>query len=994
MLDIKSYNNPLSVQSLILKKIEDGFNGEKTIVDPNNAYCTLIEAFSEIIADSILAIENKFYSIYPKRALNSYDLYNHISDFEYIGIFSLPASTNIELILHKDYLIENAIQYSYGNNINTNYKLVEIPVNSIFSIGNYNFSLYYPIHIQINDITNSISVIYDTTKDNPLHSLKNTNITKREYNFNGLNLLSISFPVYQFERTVIEEIIQPEFGFRKQYKYEDKFYAIRVYNFINNQYEEMKYTMSNISYDPLIPTAALKVYPETNILEVSIPQIYFTNNQIGTKIKLEIYTTNGELNVSIDNINIENIMANFNLSEKNADITYSKILKNIPYMQILPLDTAIVGGSDGYSFEELKNRIIYGSTKDKVPITNKDIDFFFRENGFQLEKKIDNLTDRIYYAHKKIEYDNEELLVINTLTKLNKEIVENTDDILNEYSSILKYENSITILPNTIYKYEPEINQSIILNDEEAKYIEPNGDNVNIDKINNGVYIKSPYYISVCTKDAYPFVIAYDLYSCSTSNINFIAENKTMSIQADIVDSSIIHYLVKQPDGSYKKSKGGFKLYIEVLKSSDLANIPDYEDENSQDITPNFIVHLSMVSTNGYKIGMDGYLETDLSSSSSFVYSFDMESNFIFDNDTISLNNMKSTAEDDYYIVNLLSKAVVSFHIKKSLITSPQVSDDFEISNYLINSAKDFEITYNPNDYYGISCQSIDIEFGKKLNDKIYNNLTVTYSPQEVEIWDHDVIDYYDKDIYERDANGKLVYTESNGNLVLNKLHSIGDPKLDAHGNPIYLHKAGEIKLDAYGNYIIKNPRAIEYTFEFFAFDVRYFHENNDFDLIACDILNNYYSSLTNLQENILENTKCYFKPIDRIGSHEFYTSNTETIKLPLELLFKITCYVSTKTYNDTSLHIVIINKIKDTIKEYLSNTLISFVDIANKIKENLGDLIVNIDINGIDGYSLLQTLINTSTSKIPSIKKKLIKLDNNVLKFDDIIDITFKKID
>ena len=209
----------------------------------------------------------------------------------------------------------------------------------------------------------------------------------------------------------------------------------------------------------------------------------------GTKIKLEIYTTNGELNVSIDNINIENIMANFNLSEKNADITYSKILKNIPYMQILPLDTAIVGGSDGYSFEELKNRIIYGSTKDKVPITNKDIDFFFRENGFQLEKKIDNLTDRIYYAHKKIEYNNEELLVINTLTKLNKEIVENTDDILNEYSSILKYENSITILPNTIYKYEPEINQSIILNDEEAKYIEPNGDNVNIDKINNGVYL-------------------------------------------------------------------------------------------------------------------------------------------------------------------------------------------------------------------------------------------------------------------------------------------------------------------------------------------------------------------------------------------------------------------------------------------------------------------------------------------------------------------------
>lgn len=1009
MLDLKNYNNPLSVQAEILKKIEDGFNGEKVIVDPNNSYCTLIESFSEVISDSISAIENKFYSLYPKRAIDSYDLYNHISDFEYIGIFSLPASTNIELILHKDYLIENALPYVLENGTETNYNLVEIPANTVFSIGNYNFKLYYPIHIQINKTTDSITVIYDTSSINPLHSLNSSNIVKKEYNFNGLDLLSISFPIYQFEKTLIEEIPQPEFGFRKQYEYTDKFYAVRIFNYINDEYEEMNYTMSNVSYDPDKPTASLKVYPETNIIEISIPQIYFTNEMIGSKLRIELLTTHGALNVSIDNVNIENMLANFNLTEKDTNVKYSKILKNIPYIQIIPLNTGIVGGSDGYSFDELKQRIIYGSKDEVVPITNNDIDFLFKNNGFQLQKKIDNLTDRIYYAHKKIANDTEEFLVLNIRIKISKEMIAtyyNDDgilvDVLDNYSSILRHKNSIAVLSNAIYKYDPENNLSAILKDTEASFVEPNGEgNINIKELNETIYLKSPYCLSICTKDTYPVANSYDLYSCSINNINYKGENKTISMQANVIDASIIHYLVKKDKdptdpNSNKVSQGGFKLYIEVLKSADLLTISDYVDENEPDSNPNFIVHLSMpVSGSSYRIGMDGYLDADLSSDTSKVYCFDIDSNFIFDNDTISLTNMNSATDDTVHIVNLLTTAVISFHIKKSLVPSNgNIEDDSDISTYLLNNALPTEISYNPSNYFGIACQEIDITFGKFLNEQVYNNLTVTYSPQVKALWDHDVKAVYTQDIYKKDSTGKLVYTISNGEVVLNKLYSIGEEVLDNNNNVVYLHKKNDPKLDENNNYIIERRRAIEYAIDLFAFDIRYFHEDSEFDVNITEVLNNYFTTLTNIQENILENTKAYFRPLDRIGNHIFNTSNIETILLPLSLLFKMVCYITTKTYNNTDLHTVITNKIIDIIKESLSNTLISFVDIGNTIKENLGDLITNIDIDGIDGYTSLQTLINTSTNKTPSIRKELIQLDNNVLQFNDIIDITFKKLD
>jgi len=1002
--DIESYNNPMQIQENILKDLENKFGGAKTIVDPNNAFCFLLEAFSEVVSDSISAIEDKFSSYYAKRAIDSYDLYNHMSDEDYVGIFSLPASTQIEMILDKQYLIDNAIEYSYidessGLLTTTNYKLVQIPADTIFTIGNNIFKLYYPIDIRINKITNSFVVIYNTDKNNPLHSLQSNNVIKKEYTFNGLDLLSISFPVYQFEKSSIEEIMHPEFGFKKQYEYTNKFYAIRVFNYINDTYEEINYTLSNIVYDPDKPTVKLKVFPETNIIEVSIPQIYFTNGDIGTKIKIDILTTNGALNIGIDNVNIENIYANFNLSSKDANLKYSNILKNIPFIQIIPLDSEIVGGSDGYDFTELKNRVIYGSHDNVVPITKKDIEFFFKDNGFIFHKGVDNLTDRVYFALKKIEDEASAYLSINTKFKINKQMIDNAvvNEYLDDYSSILRYPESITILSNTVFKYDKVNNQAIILNDEDAAKVEPLSTDFQIDKVNDEIYLKSPYYLSLITKDEYPSVSSYDIYSCSAKNIKFIHENPTMSMQANVIGSSITHYINKIPNPNIagkKLSSGGYRLYLEVLKSNDLKELEDYQSENSDDPTFNLIVHLSMKSSTGYSVGLDGVLDSDLSTDDSSIYVFDLESNFEFFEDQIALSNLMTTEVVSVHFMSLITECVVSFHIKKSLINSPDIKPDSLIDSYLTSTVDSRNGDYTPTNYIGISAQSITIEFGKWLKDSIYNNLTVTYSPYQKEIWETDELLTYTKDEYERDSNGALVYTVNGDVVSLNKIHSAGDTVFDSSGASVYKHRAGDVKVDACGNELIAKPRAIEYTIETFLFDIRHFHGNTLFNKVISSLLNSYYTSVKNIQNNVLENTNTYFKPIDLIGNNTFTTANNETITLPLGLLFRLTCYVTTKTFNDANLRAVINDKIISIINEHLSKTLISFIDIAEQIKSDLGDLIVTIDINGIDGNESLQTLVNTSTDKLPSVKKVLTLLGDNTLQFDDIIDITFKKLD
>ena len=164
-------NNPLCIQSAILNDYSAKLNGEVTVVDANNSFGFLIEGFSRIVSEATNAMDAKFSGLYPIRADTTKDLYNHLSDFDYVGFFSYPAPLKLVMMLHRDYLVKNAVKMP-----GSNYQLVVIPADTIFTVGRFKLGLYYPIHIKINSLIDTISASYDTTEANPLKTLATNSI--------------------------------------------------------------------------------------------------------------------------------------------------------------------------------------------------------------------------------------------------------------------------------------------------------------------------------------------------------------------------------------------------------------------------------------------------------------------------------------------------------------------------------------------------------------------------------------------------------------------------------------------------------------------------------------------------------------------------------------------------------------------------------------------------------------------------------------------------
>ena len=109
---IKALSNPMAIAATALSEIEDRLEGTNIIADPNTPFCHLLEFGSSISAMVMGEIDNKLPLIYPKRAQTMDELYAHMSDFDYIRMYSTPSLTHMRMMLPKKYLQDQAVIYN------------------------------------------------------------------------------------------------------------------------------------------------------------------------------------------------------------------------------------------------------------------------------------------------------------------------------------------------------------------------------------------------------------------------------------------------------------------------------------------------------------------------------------------------------------------------------------------------------------------------------------------------------------------------------------------------------------------------------------------------------------------------------------------------------------------------------------------------------------------------------------------------------------------
>ena len=956
---ISTLRNPTNIAAKALNEIESRLNGTITIADPNAPFCHLLEFGSSIAAQVINAMDAKLPALYPKRAENMEDLYGHMSDFDYLRMYSTPARSALRMFLPKKFLLDNAVEY------NANYKKLVIPSDTTFLVAKYNFGIYYPIEILINNYTGSFTVAYDTSESNPLHVLSKNIVDKYEIQYMGVDYLILDFPIYQFSKSSIVETIVSSTGFVKSINYNDKFYALRVFNYKNGTYTELAQTQSKIVYDATVPTLYLQVHPDKNKIVLNIPQVYFDNGMMGSKLLIEVYTTVGVLDIDTSNLLDTDIGVTYN-NNARTDSTFTNIFKNMPYDIILQLSgDRITGGSNAISVSTLRQRVIQDTLYDRVPISEADISVMLEDNGFYVHKSLDNVTDRIYYAYKVIR-DSTGSIVPSTTIPLK---LLGTDVTDGKHSTLVNCsaDSSVTILPTTIYKYNQDANCAIPLVDDELNKLVSLDKDVLATTLNTAGYLKSPYHVRVSMNGNYPRADTYNLMTPTVDKIIFVEDNYETTYKLVSYAATINHDNI-----------GYYEVTLSVSASDDVTNL-----------SVNDILLYVMVKSDDKWVGTTCEYVSFNPATNIFIYKFKIPTTYHLTLDNkigITYTNDEDTYTNYEYLINLVSDFHVVYMVARSAVTD-------------VSEPVDSIITGVPDQYkqlyIGLSRQYFTITLGTNINNVIYNNVEVTLGANTYARYETNIPAKYTEDVYEKDENGYIkTYTDVNGKMYTKKIHEVGEAITDETGKVRFEHMAGDVIRDSYGNPVVVSAGVDTYFITMMFIDAKMFFSDRqaelDFQSNIYTSLNAYFNTIASMQDQLLERTKLYFRCVKSIGTANVNIGDGAVSKQNIELSFRIVCYVASYVKQDESIQNQITEMLCTFIEEAIESKTISMLDIFEKVKEKVSDYIDHFDLLGINDNVALQTFVVTDEDSQPSIRRQLVLTEDNILSLRKQIDVTY----
>ncbi len=760
------HNNPLTIQGKILADFESTLAGGNSVADGNNVFSFLVEQFATITADAVNAINNTHEKLYPVRAQKMSDLFRHMSEYDLVNMFASPAEAKIMLQLDKTYLWNNAQIVSSENGVTI--KQVTIPDDSIFMIGSYQFGIYRPINITMQSLNTSVDytepegscvlVAKYADVDNPLNELQYNSLVTKEVTSSNTTYVGIDIPIYQFVKTTYIESLNALSGFTRTYTYSSMFYALRVYT---QEYDRAANTIiwkeRNISFsEDVYPTdeVTLICNLDTDLkqLKISIPQVFFTTGMIGGELKLEIYTTEGKLDVDISAESNNSLT----LEITHAD-TYSAIFNQMPYLNGTIVSSKIYGGSNIPTFEECKDDVVY-HPKAGVKITESDITSYFNKLGYQFERFTDGITDRIYKLRSVFTNSAGVPISIGCAeTKINM------SDIRAKYQlSLLTSGTGVTeakaIMQNIIYS--PNSDSAIIITPNARfiydatsdtctpAYLSPNpSDNT----LNNNLYTFTPFHVRLDWSGMYPSACGYDLDNPEFKDLIYVKDPVDLVTQLNIVEGTIYPYSKLDSKDNLVR---GYRLVFSVSATSDLAKADFTSD--SADV----ILYLEATSNSG----TIGYITAtpildDLGNAAmnndQYLYEAFIATNYLIRRDNsmelrFAKRNTEFTEATPFMSYALEFKIDVNFLVRKSFLASN--SDDIEINS-------------STNSVYSEYAVVIQQQFTLKLGEPITNlNYLVDYQADS-------------SDRPEYPSSELMVYPANEYKLINNELvltHAVG----------------------------------------------------------------------------------------------------------------------------------------------------------------------------------------------------------------------------
>lgn len=952
-------NNPSLIQALALNELDGQLNP-----DPNNPsfdipdgtlpFVYLMECGSMETAANVDHIEAAMRRLYGRQALTPDELYAHMADDDYLGRFANPAATPFMLVLDYDEVISKAVPFG-----DQGLKRLVIPRFTQFTAGKMPFTMQYPIQLTVMR-HGGVTVEYVLDVPSPVETLT-TNIVQWQMMTSKIDnlrrrLMVMTIPVQQFQITTHTDTLNPSALFQKTYVFDDQFFYARAYISTDNEvtWKEINTTHSALTYDPEKLTMVFKVV--SGKLTATIPVVYVTTGMAQGSIRIDIYSTQGPVDLDLSTLAEDDFSVTFNSIDDNK--TYTSPMNTLTTQQVLARGR-VSGGSNAMSFATLREQVINNTLGPmQVPITNVQIGSALERRGYNLVTNIDNITNLQFLASRQM--TNSGNLDITSGAGVAMSEITFDMDSLGGSNHVSDNGNRLTILPSMVYNYnngrvtplpDAEINRLNTIPAEQCAR-----------EVNNSRYVYSPLHNVMDISNDNFEMRPYYLDNPTILSKTFIGENDTANLQA-----AISSYDINRIDG-------GYRVRVILETGEQFKKLED--DQVVLQIGYRPTGENRWASINGTLIGrQDGEP----------VYQFDIMTNFdINSNNELRTTNMSMFSDvQTGYFTPLQSELAITIIVVNSVTPgySPNQLDDM-VQTHLL-----------PQQFMCITRESLDTVFGYELT-KLWRRSRPVISSESYKKYPYNVPAYYKETVYETDTNGNVIINiKPNGDLEYKILHRVGDPILTPDGKPVYDHLAGDPMYDADGNPILVAPRKLKYETTLFMVDGKYYFAN---EREAADYAKNIPMQLVNWIENDIEfldarllgEAELYLYPTTTYGDTVASILEGQKVTIPVDQSFNFTYYLSKAGYTNPTIRPGLTSNTKTTIAEFLARSTISISEAVSRLTETSGDEVMAIEATGLGGTNNFAIITVEDDAVRLSVRQKLVVLPNQELTVED--DLTF----
>lgn len=949
-------NNIFSVSKVnrvLLEHLKTTTGNKVDIVDPTNPLVFLLEASivtaSSALKETILNTRR----IYPSLIRNQEDQYRHMTDLDYVGLFSYPSKASFHFLVAYNEFKDKAV-YVPSNK----YKKLVIPRNTIIEVNNLFFTLLYPI--EIIEYDNGVLVVqHDTSITNDLqpvvgnalqYTIRN-DISNVPWIHFQVDLLQLYVDSAEYSITA-GSTTKETFVFKDKYHHADIYYRDSA-----GKWVKMHTTHNDIVYDPSKPTALLKVVGDN--LHITVPSVYNINGTIGSLLRAVVYTTKGYIDVNLNDYKLSDFKISRKIIDKDQDSNqFTAIAPNVT-TAVFSGDR-ITGGKDGLSYQQLRDNIIDHTLGPiNTPITDTMLSVKHQYNDYTIMKSLDIPCSRSYVAIKdrllvdpnsSIEIDATMATVTIKDTDISDKIHYHDKRVIIQSGNIFVDNNEI-ITPLSKTAYDSLMGMSVT---GKSDYV-----------INNQIYY-NPFYYILDRNGKHLQVNVYDMDSPELSILLNSDINSKLNVQVST--------------GAIAVSKKDNKYIIDVTTKSNnvYRQLPDMDKQ----------AQLS-IPIQGLRRGYINATQVDKTADGEMVYRFVIETNFdITPEHKIEITNLTTIyLEETQYVPIELDIDIIY------TTTSNVVNHDYSKLDLLINK------NILPDNVIAISRETMKLIMGRHLAN-IWARGTEGYITPVYETYTEDVPAYYKKDVYAINPDTGTIFTidPNTCDMTYNIIHHKGDPVLRPDGSPVLEHKKGDPVLDSSGQPVVTNTNEFKIYLDMLLLDGAYLLANEDsYVKYREDVKNLIRDRIVKevpvMEQSMIEHTNLYYSSKKTNGNIEVLLADNTSASIPARNTINITAYIEQSVLNNKE----VIDKVKKAIVQLVSvklkDTNISFNNFKQEINDELGDIVKGINIVGLPSVNTGGILQVKNNQERLATKKKLTVISDNKTIVEPYINIDIVKV-